>query len=133
MYIHRIHLYRIFCSSSSAKLMNSHFQGMKDSDAIWRRIVERNLINPKDKKKKKTPTGVGQYFDLTEDEDEGAETSGTEDASQRESEEWNICLWPFYILYRSSFISRTRMGTHIVEYALTIRCLFISPYVLQMI
>merc|ERR1712024_360140 len=60
-------------------------KGMKDSDAIWRRIVERNLINPKDKKKK-TPTGVGQYFDLTEDEEEGGETSGTEDASQRESE-----------------------------------------------
>lgn len=63
---------------------------MKDNDAIWRRIVERNLINPKDKKKKKkTPKGVGQYSDLSEDEDEDDEASGTEDGSRRESEELN--------------------------------------------
>ena len=64
--------------------------------------MERNLINPKDKKKKKTPFGVGQHGDLTEDEDEeeDGETSGTEDASRRESEEWNslIYLWPLHIL-----------------------------------
>jgi len=65
-------------------------QGLKDNDAIWRRIVERNLINPKDKKKKKkTPKGVGQYSDLSEDEDEDDEASGTEDGSRRESEELN--------------------------------------------
>ena len=58
--------------------------------------MERNLINPKDKKKKKkTPLGVGQYDDLTEDEEEeeDGETSGTEDASRRESEEWNILIY----------------------------------------
>jgi len=73
----------------TAKAREFKNKGLKDNDAIWRRIVERNLINPKDKKKKKTPKGVGQYSDLSEDEDEDDEASGTEDGSRRESEEWN--------------------------------------------
>ena len=78
--------------------LNVNLQDAKDSDAIWRRIVERNLMNPKDKKKKKSPLAFGQYDDLTEDEDEDDEASGSEDASRRGSEEWNIQLWPLQIL-----------------------------------
>jgi len=70
----------------TAKAREFKNKGWKDNDAIWRKIVQRNLINPKDKKKKKNTFGPGLISDLSEDEDEDGETSGAEDAPRRESE-----------------------------------------------
>ena len=85
-YIHCIDLLSL-PSCIYAALHLFAFQGWKDNDAIWRKIVQRNLINPKDKKKKKNTFGPGLISDLSEDEDEDGETSGAEDAPRRESEE----------------------------------------------